>query len=329
MKIAVLGAGGWGTALAVMWKRAGKNVRLWTPFEKERDRIVTDRENRAVLPGVEVPRDLEIVADLGLALAGAEIVFVVVPSIFVRNVALAAASVMAPSAIVVSASKGLERRGGPEPLRLSQVLAEVLPGRKIAVLSGPSHAEEVGLGLPTTIVAAGARADAIRDACSTPSFRIYTSDDLVGVELGGTLKNPIAIAAGIGAGLGAGDNALGALVTRGMVEISRLGVAAGAREKTFAGLSGIGDLVTTCASVHSRNRKVGMELAKRKPLDLILTDLGMVAEGVETAKTVERWSSAIGVETPITSAVYRVAFEGSDPELELRKMMGRELKDEF
>lgn len=334
MKIAIVGAGGWGTALALLWHRAGRACALWTPFEAERDAIRSDGENRRVLPGVGVPEDLPILLDPDEALGDAKICVLAVPSKHMRNVVARLAKHFPADATIVSAAKGFDRRSGAAPLRMSEVIREELGRARssagVAVLSGPSHAEEVARGVPTAIVAAGANAEALREAFSTKTFRVYTSDDPCGVELGGALKNPIAIAAGVSAGLGFGDNALGALVTRGMVEISRLGAAAGANPRTFAGLSGIGDLVATCSSRHSRNRRVGTELASGKPLAKILEDLGgMVAEGVEASRTVAEWSRNLGVDTPITDAVARMLFEGSGARDELEKLMGRALKHEF
>lgn len=343
--IAVLGAGGWGTALAATWCAAGHAVALWSPFAAEINAIRRDRENRRVLPGVKVPPDLRLTSRIEEALEDAGIAVLATPSRHVPETARLITSHSA-DAIVVSAAKGLiaaepERvssasrrdrpspRSEPRPLRLSEAIRAALPNGRVAVLSGPSHAEEVGRGLPTTVVVAGDGAEILRDQLATARLRIYTSTDIIGVELGGTLKNPIAIAAGISEGLGAGDNAMGALVTRGMAEVARLGVAAGADARTFAGLSGIGDLVTTCISRHSRNRRVGVELAAGRPLAEILETLGMVAEGVETARIAARWAEAIGVETPIIAAVARVLFENAEPRGELERLMTRSLKDEF
>lgn len=330
MKIAVLGAGGWGTALAAMWHACGRPVALWTPFAAEQEALARDRENKRFLPGVPLPEGLAVSTDLAGAVSGAPLVVFAVPSQFLRAVAEQTAPHLASGATAVSVAKGLEKQADGFPLRMSQVLEQALGSRAVvAALSGPSHAEEVSRQLPTAVVVAGENGPLVRDTCSTPWFRIYSSDDLPGVELGGALKNPIAIAAGIGAGLGGGDNALGALVTRGMYEIARLGAVAGAQERTFAGLSGIGDLVTTCVSRHSRNRRVGFEVARGKKLEVVLKEMGMVAEGVETARTVDQWAAAHSVETPITSAVVRVLFHGSDAKEELGRLMGRSLKDEF
>lgn len=326
MKIAVLGAGGWGTALACLWHHFEKDALLWTPFEEEA-RALRSGGNK-LLPGVPIPASLVIETNLERALAGADIVIIATPSKFMRETARKAGKMMAGT-VVVSAAKGLEA-GAERPSRMTEVIrAEVPPAVGVAAMSGPSHAEEVARLLPTTMVVAGDAAEKIRDACSTPVFRIYTSPDVIGVELGGTLKNPIAIAAGISRGLGSGDNGMGALVTRGIAEITRFGAAVGADPRTFAGLSGIGDLVTTCISRHSRNGRVGEEIAKGRKLDEVLKELGMVAEGVETARIVDQWGKKLGVETPITSAVVRILFENADPRREVEGLMKRSLKDEF
>lgn len=337
MRIAILGSGSWGTALASLWARAGRDVVLWTPFEGEAESLRRTRENK-LLPGVMIPESVVVSTDLASAISDAAIVVWAVPSQHVAATARAAAPHLKPETAIVSVAKGLAWREDGAPERLTQVLASALgrgdhaaDGHRsgVAALSGPSHAEEVGRGLPTTVVVAGDQAEFLRDTCATPVFRVYTSPDLVGVELGGALKNPIAIAAGIGAGLGLGDNAMGALVTRGIAEITRLGVAAGADARTFAGLSGIGDLVTTCISRHSRNRRVGVQLAEGKKLDVILRELGMVAEGVEAARVADAWGKRLNVETPIISAVARVLFEDAPPDRELAGLMTRTLKNEF
>lgn len=327
--VAVLGSGGWGTALSVAWARAGHEVRLWTPFPEECARLAERREN-PLLRGVVIPEGVRLGTDLAAVVAGLEVVVLAVPSRVIAETARAVKSRLEPDAVVVSVAKGLDRGADGRPRTLAHAIEDALEGAAgVAALSGPSHAEEVGRGLATTVVVAGDRAEFLRDTLSTPALRIYTSPDRIGVELGGALKNPIAIAAGIAAGLGLGDNAMGALVTRGIAEVTRLGVAAGADPRTFAGLSGIGDLVTTCISPHSRNRRVGRELAEGRNLDVILADLGMVAEGVEAARVADAWGRDLGVETPIISAVARVLFEGSSPARELHMLMSRTLKDEF
>jgi glycerol-3-phosphate dehydrogenase (NAD(P)+) len=331
--VTVLGAGGWGTALAVHWARAGLDVLLWA---HDTDRLAAIRaagENRDLLPGVPVPEAVTLTASLDEAVAHSRTLVIAVPSKVVSALTLHLAPFISDEHSLVSAAKGLGIGPGGLPRRMTEAIRDALratSGRAgVAVISGPSHAEEVGRGLPTTVVVAGDRAESLRDGLSTSALRIYTSPDVIGVELGGALKNPIAIAAGIGIGLGAGDNALGALVTRGIAEITRLGVACGADERTFAGLSGIGDLVATCASPHSRNRRVGIEIAKGKHLDAILRDLGMVAEGVESARVAAGWAERLGVEVPIIGTVNRILFHGADPVREVERLMTRSLKDEF
>jgi glycerol-3-phosphate dehydrogenase (NAD(P)+) len=331
-RVAVLGAGGWGTALAVHWSRAGRDTLLWAHNAKRLDAIRSAGENRDLLPGVPVPPGLKFSASLEEAAAFAKTIVLAIPSKAVGGLTGRLAALVSSDHILVSAAKGLSIAADGTPRRMTESIRDALGAGcrcGVAVLSGPSHAEEVGRGLPTTVVVAGDRAESLRDSLSTSSFRIYTSSDVIGVELGGALKNPIAIAAGIGLGLGAGDNALGALVTRGIAEITRMGVACGADARTFAGLSGIGDLVATCTSPHSRNRRVGVELAKGKPLDQVLRELGMVAEGVESSRVASDWAGRLGIELPIIGAVNRILFQGAAPRQEVGQLMTRSLKDEF
>lgn len=330
-RVAVLGAGGWGTALAALWASADLDVSLFGHDAKRIDAIRADGENRRLLPGVRVPESVRLTSSLEAAVEEADLIVLAVPSKAVSPTVRLLLPFLRDEQILISAAKGLEMGPDGVPRRMTQAIRASLAEKpvSVAVLSGPSHAEEVGRGLPTTVVVAGDHAERLRDGFATPSFRIYTSSDVVGVELGGALKNPVAIAAGIGIGLGAGDNALGALITRGIAEITRLGVACGADARTFAGLSGIGDLVATCTSAHSRNRRIGIEIAKGKRLEDALNDLGMVAEGVESARVAAGWAERLGVEAPIIAAVNRVLFEAAPPQLEIGRLMSRTLKDEF
>ena len=325
--VAVLGDGGWGTGLAVSALRAGRSVRLWSAFPEYAAELARTRENRKFLPGVPIPAEIEITADAAAALLGAELAVSAIPTQFVRGTVGRLAGSIPAGCLVVSASKGLERG---TLLRASQVLAEVAPGRRVCVLSGPSHAEEVARGLPASVVAAAADAadaERVQALLMGPALRIYTSTDVAGVELGAALKNVIALAAGCADGLGLGDNAKAALITRGLVELTRLGVELGAEAATFTGLSGLGDLVVTCTSLHSRNRRVGERLGRGEKLSDILAGMQQVAEGVATAEAILQLAAKHGVELPIAGSVARV-IAGADPKAEVRALMTRAPKAE-
>jgi glycerol-3-phosphate dehydrogenase (NAD(P)+) len=330
-RVAVVGAGSWGTALAALLADAGKHVVLWS-FEPEIvDQIRTSGENRTYLGGVRLPPSLRATSDLAEALGDVDFVVSVTPSQFVRSVMVRAAPHLPDRAVVVSASKGIETS---TLKRMDEVLAEVLGvdlGRRFAVLSGPSFALEVALGEPTAVVAASALEEVaarVQALFQTPSFRVYTNPDVVGVELGGALKNVIALAAGVTAGLGFGHNTLAALITRGLAEMTRLGVSLGAQRSTFAGLAGMGDLVLTCTGELSRNRSVGYRLGRGETLEAILGEMHAVAEGVKTAQAVQALAQRQRVEMPICEEVYRMLVEGKRPQDALRSLMGRDPKPE-
>jgi len=330
-KFAVLGAGSWGTALAVLLAGENKHpVRLWEFLPDAAKRLAEDRENREFLAGVTFPSGIEVSNDLAYCVQDAEAVLVVVPSQVVRSV-LSGLQGAQTDKIWIGASKGIENS---TLKRMSEVTAELL-GEQVSdryvALSGPSHAEEVGKAIPTTVVAASQNLETARKVqewFSCPSFRVYASDDPVGVELGASLKNIIAIATGICDGLGFGDNTRGALITRGLHEISRLGTALGGTRETFAGLSGLGDLVTTCTSRHSRNRYVGEQLGRGRSLDDILKTMHMVAEGVATTRSAWDLAQREKVEMPITEQVYRILFEGASAKEAVTQLMTRSLKVE-
>jgi glycerol-3-phosphate dehydrogenase (NAD(P)+) len=328
--VAVLGAGSWGVTLARLLAENGARVRLWCYLPEEYEMLAETRERRDILPGLVLPDAVEISDDAEAVAAGAAAVFFVVPSFGVRSTARAVAAVCDGDQIAVSAAKGLEE---DTYLRMTEVLEEELGAgaRGYVSFSGPSHAEEVARRIPTTIVAASrgeSCAREVRDLTLSPYLRVYTNDDVVGVEYGGALKNVIAIAAGVVDGLGYGDNTKAALITRGLAEISRMGVACGANPLTFAGLSGLGDLVVTCMSEHSRNRYVGEELGRGRCLDDVLASMKMVAEGVRTTKVAYGLSKKVGVEMPITAEMYRVMFERKDPRLAVNELMARRPKPE-
>ncbi len=328
-KIAIIGDGGWGTTLAILLAKKGFAVSLWGPLPDYVKFLHRKRENVKFLPSVKIPREVNISSDIEEVTEGAKIVVLVVPSHFMREVVMKLKGIKSGGAIILSASKGIEN---DTLMRMSEVIVDVLGEQKIAVLSGPSIAREVAKEIPTTVVASSVDetiADEIQKVFATERFRVYTNSDVIGVELGGALKNIIAIAAGIADGLGFGTNAKAALLSRGLVEITRLGVAMGARAGTFSGLSGIGDLVTTCISPYGRNRKVGEQIGKGKKLSQILKSMEMVAEGVRTSKSVYELSNKFAIEMPITREVYRVLYEDKDPLQAVTELMGRKRKQEF
>jgi glycerol-3-phosphate dehydrogenase (NAD(P)+) len=325
--VAVFGAGSWGTTLAIVLANSGHDVRIWGNERAELEEINRLRENRKFLSGIPLPAGIKVQPELEAALEGAEFHFYVVPAQVVREVAGRVAAVGAKG-VPVCASKGLEL-GTLE--RMSQVLEQVLGDPAPVTLTGPSHAEEVAVGIPTSIVAAcvdESRARSVQLLCATPRLRVYTNDDVVGCEYGGALKNVIAIAAGVCDGLGFGDNTKGMLLTRGLAEISRLGVAMGGKRETFFGLTGMGDLITTAMSRHSRNRHVGERLGRGETLEQVLGGMVMVAEGVTTARAARDLGRAKGVELPITEQVCAIALEARSPRDAMQSLMTRDLKPE-
>ena len=326
--VTVLGAGSWGTALAMHLARAGRPVRLWARNPALAASMRARRENPRYLPGATLPEGVSVTADAGEALADGHTVLVAVPSHFVDAVLTGLGERVARSAVLVSATKGLEPRHG---LRMSELLARRLPGRPIAVLSGPSFAREVAQGRPTALVIAssdeGIAADLQRQLAG-PAFRLYTNRDVVGVELGGAVKNVMAIATGLVDGLELGENARAALITRGLAEIVRLGTAAGAKPATFAGLAGLGDLVLTCTGAQSRNRALGGQIARGRSLADVEAGTPMVAEGVRTVSSVLRMARERGVTMPICDEVAAVLFEGKPVAESLASLLAREPRPE-
>ena len=326
-RIGVIGSGSWGTALAVHLARTGHDVRLWARDAALAADMTASRENRTYLPGVALPAELSPTNDLGAALDGAQFVVIAVPSHGVRDISRALNAHLPEACTIVSATKGLEEGS---MLRMSQVLRQELPDAgEIVVLSGPSFASELARQLPTAIVAAGDSAAVVESVMAhfrSPVLRLYGSSDVVGVELGGSLKNIIAIAAGVVEGLGLGHNAKAALVTRGLAELSRLAVALGAQRDTLAGLAGLGDLVLTCTGDLSRNRRVGLGLAKGQSLGEVLAGTRMVAEGVRTTEAALALSAAHGIELPIASEMSDVLSGRTDPQTAIRNLMGRKQK---
>lgn len=324
-KITVLGSGGWGTALAISAFNCGHNVNLWSPFKEEVDALNSLRENVKLLPNIKIPNDITITDDINCA-SQSLITVIACPSIAVRSVAHQLASV-SEHGIVVNVAKGFEK---DSLKRLSEVIAEELPNDKIAVLSGPSHAEEVARKIPTSLVATSksfTAASIVQDVLSSEFLRIYTANDLIGVELGGALKNVIAVCAGVSDGLGLGDNTKAALITRGLSEMANLGVCMGADERTFMGLTGIGDLVVTCTSKHSRNNRFGNKVGGGMPIDKALAEVGTV-EGYYATLMAYQLGQKYGVELPIINSCYKVLYENYNADLAVKELMLRPKRKE-
>ena len=327
-KIAVTGDGAWGTALAMLLCDNAGQVTLWGAFPDYVETLREKRENVKFLPGVSLPDTLRITADMAEAVADAELIVMAAPAQFVRNVAGRLRPHYDRGVPVLSIAKGIEHK---THLRPTEILRDVLGRAPLLVLSGPSHAEEVARKMPTSVSIACRNPDLserVQKMFTTEYFRPYTTDDLVGVELGGALKNIIGVATGISDGLGFGDNAKSALVTRGLAEITRLGVALGARRSTFSGLSGIGDLITTCISPHGRNHRCGVAIGQGKTLDEFLATTEMVIEGVWTCRAVRKLARDHAVEMPISEQVYQVLFRGKSARKAVRDLMMRRTRPE-
>ncbi len=325
--IAVIGAGGWGTAIAQLLCGNGHRVMLWSKFQREIDVLKATGENNEFLPGVKLNEKLEFTTDLN-CITEADIVFMVLPSKVVSQVSIEMAEYVKDGQIIVILSKGFEES---ELLTLSQVIGKNIPQSKICVMSGPSHAEEVARQIPTLNVVASKYeecAKTVQDICMNDFFRIYTSDDVLGVELGGALKNVIALCAGIIDGIGFGDNTKAALMTRGIKEISRLGIKMGANPDTFWGLSGIGDLIVTCTSMHSRNRRAGILIGKGYTVEQAIDEVHMVVEGISNAKAAYALAKKYEVQMPIIESAYDVLYAGKNPKDAVTDLMLRNKKIE-
>lgn len=327
MNITVLGSGGWGTALALVLVENGHQVKLWCRRPEKCREMLQSRENPQ-LRGVPLPEELELTDDLS-AVSASEAVVLAAPSFAVRETARRAAPLLRPGAVLISVSKGIEK---DTSLTLTEVISQELgEGHPVVALSGPSHAEEVGRHVPTAVVVASRdqqAAELVQDLFMNPRFRVYTTDDVVGVELGAALKNVIALCTGVSDGLGLGDNTKAMLMTRGLTEIARLGEALGGRKETFAGLAGIGDLIVTCTSMHSRNRRCGMAIGQGVPVAEAVGGNGMVVEGYYAAATAKALCDKVGVEMPITQAAYQVLYEGKDPRSVTLELMTRNRRSE-
>ncbi|MCZ7601736.1 MAG: NAD(P)H-dependent glycerol-3-phosphate dehydrogenase [Melioribacteraceae bacterium] len=331
MRISVIGAGGWGTALSIILQNNGHDVTLWEYKRSYAKSLSKSRVNKVYLPGIKLPKEIKITHDLDEAVEGMHMIVLAIPSQYLRGVLQKLKKVDFTDTILVSVAKGIETE---TLFTVSLIIKDVIKNisdSNIGVLSGPSHAEEVAKKIPTAVVAASKSfetAEQIQAAFMTSYFRVYSSTDIIGVELGGALKNVIAIGAGIIDGAKFGDNTKAAIMTRGVAEISRLGIELGARPETFSGLSGMGDVIVTCMSKHSRNRYVGEQIGKGIKLKDVLKSMNMVAEGVVTAKSARELALQAKVETPIIDAVYKTLYENRDPQKMTFELMNRDMKSE-
>ena len=326
-KITVLGGGTWGIALTILLSNAGHEVCVWSALESELESLRTEHAHKG-LPGAVIPDSVTYTLDDKEAVTDRDVLVMAVASSFTRKTAKRLAPLIKKGQIIVDVAKGIEEG---TLMTLSEQIKEEIPDADVCVLSGPTHAEEVSRLMPTTIVVSATTKETalyVQDVFMTDTFRVYTSSDVKGVELGGSLKNVVALAAGIADGLGYGDNAKAALITRGIAEISRLGVAMGCRPETFNGLSGIGDLIVTCASMHSRNRRCGILLGQGKTLDEARAEVGQVVEGIYSAKAAIELGRKYNVSLPIIEQVNLILFEGKDAGLAVKELMVREKKDE-
>ena len=328
-KVSFLGAGSWGTALAIMLAQNGHDVTLWSKVQAEVDMLQQHREHIHRLPGVKLPDSIVVTSDLKQACEGNDLIVFSVASPFVRATAKEAAVYIPEGQRVVNVAKGIEE---DTLMTLCDIIKQEIPCAEVAVLSGPSHAEEVSIGMPTTVVV-GAKtkefACYLQEVFMNDRFRVYTSSDMIGIELGGSIKNVIALAAGVSVGLGCGDNTMAALITRGITEIARLGIAMGGRLETFAGLSGIGDLIVTCTSMHSRNRRAGILIGEGKSAQEAMTEIGAVVEGYYAAESIHQLAEREGVEMPICRSIYEVLYHGRAVQDVVSSLMCRAKKDEL
>ena len=326
--VGIMGAGSWGTALALLLHSNGHQVTVWSISEEEVKMLSEEREHKSKLPGVKIPDDMIFTCDMGKAVKEKDFLVLAVPSPFTRNTARSMNEYVAEGQIIVDVAKGIEES---TLMTLSQQIEQGIPQADVAVLSGPSHAEEVGRGLPTAVVI-GAKtektAEYLQKMFMNKVFRVYVSPDRLGMELGGSLKNVIALAAGIADGMGYGDNTKAALITRGIAEIAKLGVKMGGAVESFTGLTGIGDLIVTCASVHSRNRKAGYLMGQGKSMQEAMDEVQMVVEGVYSTKAAVKLGKKYDVALPIVNKVNEVLFEGKDPREAVDELMLRDSKAE-
>lgn len=328
-KVGILGAGAWGIALGLVLNKNGHQVTLWTCVESEAQMLITYREHKTSLPGIVIPDNIKITMDLKEAVSGMDLVILAVASRFTRETAAKLKGIAAEGQRFLNVSKGIEET---TLMTLSEIIHEELPGVNVSVLSGPSHAEEVSREIPTTVVVGSDTKETavyIQELFMNEVFRVYTSPDIIGMEIGGALKNVIALAAGVADGAGYGDNTKAALITRGIAEISRLGTKMGGNIHTFTGLSGIGDLIVTCASMHSRNRRAGILIGQGKSMEEAMQEVNAVVEGVYSAKAAYGLAKKYDVSMPIVEQVNEVLFEGKDVKQALKDLMLREKRDEI
>lgn len=327
-KVAFLGGGSFGTALAVLLAKKGEQCTIWCHSQSSVDEINNKRKNERYLKGIHIPENIIAYSELKQAVQGADIIVLSVPSKAIREVSRKVAPMLQGHEIVVTVAKGIEKH---TLKRMSEIIAEEIENHPIVVLSGPSHAEEVARDIPTTVTAASDDMDAarkIQKLFSNHTFRVYTNSDLIGVEIGGAFKNIIALAAGISDGIGYGDNTKAALMTRGMSEIIRVGTKLLGRPETFYGLTGMGDLIVTCTSMHSRNRRAGILIGSGMTTEEAVKEIGMVVEGIEAVKAFYELKCKIDVDMPITSALYEVLFVGENPKDKVTELMARSHKEE-
>ncbi|MDE7445590.1 MAG: NAD(P)H-dependent glycerol-3-phosphate dehydrogenase [Lachnospiraceae bacterium] len=327
-KVGIIGAGSWGCALALLLHNNGNQITVWSIMEDEINMLKKEHEHKDKLPGVILPDDMEFTTDLEEAVSGKDVLVMAVPSPFTRSTSAKMAPYITDGQKIINVAKGIEEA---TLMTLSEIIEQEIPGAEVAVLSGPSHAEEVGKGIPTTIVV-GAKnketAEYLQNLFMSNVFRVYTSSDVLGIELGAALKNVVALAAGMADGLGYGDNTKAALITRGIAEIARLGISMGGRIETFYGLTGIGDLIVTCASMHSRNRRAGILIGKGASMEEAMAEVKMVVEGVYSAKAGYALAQKYNVPVPIIEQVNKILFEGMSAKDAVNELMLRDKKVE-
>lgn len=329
VRIGVVGGGSWGSALAILLNNNDHEVHIWMRDKKQVELIRETRENKKYLPNIKIPKEINISDDIEEVIYGKDLLVLAVPSHGIRKVLEENRKHFNKKQVLVNVAKGIEN---DTLYRVSQIVKEILPENPYAVLSGPSHAEEVAMNMPTTVVSASVEkkvAEYVQDVFMSPTFRVYTNTDVIGVELGGALKNVIALGAGISDGLGYGDNTKAALMTRGIVEIARLGEKLGGNIITFAGLAGIGDLIVTCTSMHSRNRKAGILIGKGMEIDDVIETVGMVVEGIKTTKSAYELAKKHDIDMPITEEIYDVIYNNKDVKSSVINLMLRDKKHEM